>query len=489
MNRLISFYSHYVKRALPVISILCFALAYLATRSLSLDDEDAVHFARALDRFDLETNRPHPPGFPVYVLLARMLHVILPDPVKCLTTLSVMGGVISLFLLYLIIRRRSYPSTALFCVILLGLTPMFWMSSVKALSDMPALVFVLGALFCVDLYADSRRPGLLSTAALISGISTGLRPHGAFLLLPILLAVCRGGKQHIRNILIYLTAGVLLWLLPVLWIEGFPDYFIACANQFGIRMGDPQLSILASSGDGTAQGHTFIDFPYYFALAAMGIDINTILGLFIALGTTGMVILGAWATENNIRWVLLIGLLTYTAMICLALPPTNARYWLVLMPFFTVAFVRGTAKLGRFGVIIYILSVVLLASQTLPLAKSISSAEAPISQACRYIDKNMNPSEVMLQGGRHTQAHLYHYLVPKFQLIPSRAVAKGVLHAWRRNLAVIEVFENPKKNEIPIARFHRDPRIHYKAHNIYLYRKSKPADIKFSGTFKDTSNR
>ena len=35
---------------------------------------DEINFARAIEQFDLPAHRPHPPGFPVFVLLVRAVH-------------------------------------------------------------------------------------------------------------------------------------------------------------------------------------------------------------------------------------------------------------------------------------------------------------------------------------------------------------------------------------------------------------------------------
>ena len=52
------------------------AAAVLATRlpflASSLDDIDAVNFALALGDFDPARHQPHPPGYAVYVLLAKV---------------------------------------------------------------------------------------------------------------------------------------------------------------------------------------------------------------------------------------------------------------------------------------------------------------------------------------------------------------------------------------------------------------------------------
>ena len=61
-------------RALTAAAVC--AAAVLATRlpflASSLDDIDAVNFALAVGDFDPARHQPHPPGYAVYVLLAKL---------------------------------------------------------------------------------------------------------------------------------------------------------------------------------------------------------------------------------------------------------------------------------------------------------------------------------------------------------------------------------------------------------------------------------
>src|SRR5215510_8734467 len=45
----------------------------------SLWEWDDVLFARALHRFDVSASSPHPPGFPVFVLLGRVAYFLVGD--------------------------------------------------------------------------------------------------------------------------------------------------------------------------------------------------------------------------------------------------------------------------------------------------------------------------------------------------------------------------------------------------------------------------
>src|SRR5512139_70881 len=50
------------------------AASRLAVRSHALDDWDAVQYAAALTDYDVSRERPHDPGNPLFVFVARLFH-------------------------------------------------------------------------------------------------------------------------------------------------------------------------------------------------------------------------------------------------------------------------------------------------------------------------------------------------------------------------------------------------------------------------------
>lgn len=65
-------------------------LACLASRAPA--DWDAVGFVESVTRFDLARFAPHPPGYPVFVLVARAFAHVAPDAVRAASWASSLGG-------------------------------------------------------------------------------------------------------------------------------------------------------------------------------------------------------------------------------------------------------------------------------------------------------------------------------------------------------------------------------------------------------------
>jgi hypothetical protein len=140
---------------------LIFALAHLPFLPTSLEDIDSVNFALGVRDFDVAAHRPHPPGYPVYIALAKFTTALTGLAVdgaastieaRSLGLLSLIGGVAAIFLLYrafaALSRNRSAASfdvTAFAATAVTVCCPLFWYLAVRPMSDLPGLAFALGS--------------------------------------------------------------------------------------------------------------------------------------------------------------------------------------------------------------------------------------------------------------------------------------------------------------------------------------------------------
>ena len=65
------------RRLLPLLGVMAIVFASRAVfLPPTLEDIDSVNFALALREFDPSAHRLHPPGYPVYVALGKILHAL-----------------------------------------------------------------------------------------------------------------------------------------------------------------------------------------------------------------------------------------------------------------------------------------------------------------------------------------------------------------------------------------------------------------------------
>jgi hypothetical protein len=238
-----------VRKALLALALL-FLIAHAACLPTTFADIDAINFALGVRDFDVSQHQPHPPGYPVFIALAKMSTAVLaaigvPHPdVRGLAALSAISGALLIPLLFLLFRALVIDrATAACAAAVTALSPLFWFNALRPLSDMTGLAAVVLAqalLASVVLRRDATELSRqLILGALVSGLAIGLRSQSFVLTLPLLgvaLAVPRSGIDMRSRLLalIALAAGLLVWTVPLLVASGGPDaYLTALRNQAG----------------------------------------------------------------------------------------------------------------------------------------------------------------------------------------------------------------------------------------------------------------
>ena len=59
-------------RLFTVALALLFFVAHVRTLPRMLEDTDTINFAMGVESFDVEHYQPHPPGYPVYIAMAKL---------------------------------------------------------------------------------------------------------------------------------------------------------------------------------------------------------------------------------------------------------------------------------------------------------------------------------------------------------------------------------------------------------------------------------
>lgn len=241
-------------------SVLCSALAaaYLAFHlpflAPSPEDIDSINFALGLHDFDVARHQPHPPGYPVYIALGRTslaaVRAVVPamDVVRAdalaLAIWSALAGALAIAAAWMLFRGiaraggfASDDRAPLWAAALLAAAPLFWISGVRPMSDLPGLALALTAQALALSAWDA--PRRLTAAAFVAALTVGLRVQTIWLTAPLLLAVW---LRHRRLGLAWtatrpvaaLAAGGLVWAVPLMVASGGLDAYIrALGSQAG----------------------------------------------------------------------------------------------------------------------------------------------------------------------------------------------------------------------------------------------------------------
>src|SRR5258706_3809280 len=230
-----------------VIVAAIYLAAHIPFLAPSLEDIDSINFALGLRAFNPALHQPHPPGYPVYMVLGHVSLAIVERITSMsrvsaeawsLAVWSAIGGaaciIAAWFLFAALAERSGQPPTSnsrlprspdfaassslgvgswklgidadearravIWATLLLAVSPLFWMSGLRPMSDMPGLALALGAQALLLRHGPSlaRHHSAIRTpliqGALLAGIAAGIPVQTPGLTLPVLAFVFLGNR-------------------------------------------------------------------------------------------------------------------------------------------------------------------------------------------------------------------------------------------------------------------------------------------------------
>jgi hypothetical protein len=243
------------------------AVSRVAFRSHCLYDLDSVNFALAIGRFDPRVHQPHPPGYFLYICLGRLLNYLVHDANLALVLLSILAGIATVILIYLLALEWFGPRAATFAGLLFLFSPLAWFHGTVALTySIEAAASALMGFLCWRI--DRGRTRFILPAAIVLGITAGIRPSSILFLGPLFLFSLRHATLKRQLLAIAaLGATVCAWFLPMIQASGgFHAYFGAL---FSLWRMVPSRDTVFNSSPVTSIARAFtIVFIYFLCFGA-----------------------------------------------------------------------------------------------------------------------------------------------------------------------------------------------------------------------------
>lgn len=197
-------------------------------RARTLLSWDGVTFALATERYDMNALRPHAPGYPLFVMLAKLAKPLVGGDANDALILLAMGGTaLAIAGVYWAGRTLLHRAAGLAAATLLAASPVVYVHSVTAnvyTADMACSV-VVAALAWRAHHAPTRRHVLHLAVGL--AVSLGIRPSQAFFLAPVAswgaLRPPWAWQEQVRRLALPALAGVavcLAWFVPMVRLSG-----------------------------------------------------------------------------------------------------------------------------------------------------------------------------------------------------------------------------------------------------------------------------
>jgi len=214
----------------------------------SLEDIDSINFALGLHHFDPGLHQPHPPGYPVFIAAGRislaLIHLFAAGlaytraDALALAIWSAIGGTIAVVATGALFREMTSDGaeageTGLCGAAIVAVTPLFWLTGLRPMSDMLGLGLALaGQALSLRALRDAR---VLVWAGVAVGLALGTRAQTWPLTLP-LFAYALVVQRQQRGALLRAAAVFLIvclaWAVPLLVASGgFGGYLHALGNQ------------------------------------------------------------------------------------------------------------------------------------------------------------------------------------------------------------------------------------------------------------------
>ncbi len=260
-------------RWIVLVLVLLALVTRLPFRTQYLFHWDSVNYAFALEKFDVYHHQPHPPGYLLYIALARGINAMVGDANLTFVSISIVAGALALAVLFLLAAEMFGTRVALWASALLLTSPLFWFYSEVAvpytLDVALALVIVWS---CYRVTRGSQNAVWLAAGLL--GLAGGIRPQTTIVLFPLWLYVsfALGWRKWLAALLL-VGIGALVWFLPLVYLSNGLENYLSLLAQYSQALRG--LSPLGSPGNFVANlarlgGYLFYAYPLGLFVFAWG---------------------------------------------------------------------------------------------------------------------------------------------------------------------------------------------------------------------------
>jgi hypothetical protein len=394
-----------VRQQLAALAVL-FLAAHLFLLPPTLEDIDSINFALGVRDFDVARHQPHPPGYPVFIALAKAstgiadaLGVPASGP-RGLSILSALSAALLVPLLAGLYRRLTDDAAvAWWAMALTVCSPLFWFTALRPLSDMTGLAvavatqLLLAGVLRGTLPVGAERPGpplqvLLILGAALCGLAAGVRAQTVMLTGPLLAAALvwpNAGLTIVHRLaaLGAAAAGALAWAFPLVAATGgLEEYFAALGTQAGEDFSGVVMLWTTRTARAAADAVAY-SFVWPWGAPWLG---RTMVAV-AAIGVLRM----AWRAPRALV-VLAIAFVPYAVFHLLFHETVTVRYALPLVLPVACLAAFAAAGLGRAGLTAAgSVTVVLMLVMALPPARAFGRDGSPAFRAFRDITRSDGP--------------------------------------------------------------------------------------------------
>lgn len=400
----------------------------------TLDDIDAFNFDLGVHDYDPAAFRPHPPGYPVFILLAKLSHVGFTTHAAALAFVAAVFSSLTLVPLYFLMREFSARAgAALACVFTLA-SPVVWFNGVRPMSDATGLFAVLAAqwLLVSGLRTmqvnPSRARRLWYLGVLTSALAFGVRAQALFLIAPTLVYGCLRAKGLMLRSAACFSAAVAAWMLPVLAASGGAERYLQSLSLL-LATALSQEPLLSAPSTRRAA------YALWDVLGAVWGSPWVAIPMLILAGVGALRLV--LRNREALAWLLLLFapyamyhyLFQMTATIRYAIPVVPLLAFMAAVPIAESSSRRRAALVATAALAFVTVS----GASIWPALMAYHTTASPASQALAAVRSYAAPAEFVVAGNHMFERHLS-TLGPEFAVLQSavRRPWKPLVRYWKR---------------------------------------------------------
>lgn len=187
-------------------------------------DWDEMLFMLGMRHYDVSVHHPHPPGFPLFIFFADVLHALGLSDFHSLQAISFVAAIAIVPATFFLGRELRLPfATSLIGAALLAFAPNVWLFGGTALSDVPSMTLVIVAVALLLRGARDRRAYF--AGAIVLGIAAAFRPQN--LLIGFAPALIASAHRKWREVVVATVIGAVIVggsFGAAAWLTGWDNY-------------------------------------------------------------------------------------------------------------------------------------------------------------------------------------------------------------------------------------------------------------------------
>src|SRR3954447_16687029 len=226
-------WQRYWREALGALIVLT---VQIATMQLTPWENDEFLFAEAVKKFEptIWAYHPHPPGFPLFVLLGQAMNWIVNDPWRALVILNIIAAPVGFVAMSRAFRRWIDDADLAACgALLYYFSASYLLHGPLAFSDPIAIAFVALTFYSISADGEKEHDRAAIGIGLWSSAAIGCRPQLVIALAPALAVALwrmRDNRKRLATVITF-TVVSLMWFLPLLDAAGGPRELLTYEKQ------------------------------------------------------------------------------------------------------------------------------------------------------------------------------------------------------------------------------------------------------------------